>query len=149
MKTWVVYDSVHGNTEKIAQAIGAAIGADVPVVRVSEVDLSKLESVDLLIAGAPTYGGRPREPMQDWLNQIPAGALQGKHVAAFDTRIGAFWVRIFGFAAGKIARSLEQKGGKLTMPGEGFIVMGGEGPLKEGELERAANWAKEVLAAAQ
>ena len=39
MRTWVVYDSVHGNTEKIAQAIGAAIGDDVPVVRVGEASL--------------------------------------------------------------------------------------------------------------
>jgi hypothetical protein len=96
--------------------------------------------------------------MQDWLNGIPSGALQGKNVAAFDTRLTWFWVRIFGFAAPKIARSLENKGGRLAMPGEGppglaagegFCVTGGEGPLQGGELERAADWAKQVLAAAQ
>jgi hypothetical protein len=30
------------------------------------------------------------------------------------------------------------------VPGEGFFVNGKEGPLKEGELERAASWAKEL-----
>jgi flavodoxin len=87
--------------------------------------------------------------MQNWLKQIPAGALEGKHVAAFDTRLTGRWVRIFGFAAGRIASSLENKGGNLAMPGEGFFVTGGEGPLKEGDLERAADWAREVVAAAQ
>jgi flavodoxin len=149
VKALVVYDSAYGNTEKIAQAIGAAIGDDVPVVRVEQADLSKLETADLLIAGAPTYGGRPREPMQNWLKQIGSGALEGRNVAAFDTRLAWRWVRLFGFAAGRIASSLEAKGGKLAMPGEGFIVDGGPGPLKEGELERAAEWAKEVVAAAQ
>jgi hypothetical protein len=30
-------------------------------------------------------------------------------------------------------------------PPEGFIVKGREGPLKDGELERAAGWAKGIL----
>jgi flavodoxin len=33
MKTLVVYDSVHGNTELIAQAIGAALSGEVEVLR--------------------------------------------------------------------------------------------------------------------
>jgi len=31
------------------------------------------------------------------------------------------------------------------MPPEGFLVTGEKGPLKEGELERAADWAKLVI----
>jgi len=44
MKTLVVYDSFFGNTEKIAQAIGAALGLppDVEVVRVSAVKPEQL-----------------------------------------------------------------------------------------------------------
>lgn len=34
MKALVVYDSVYGNTEKIAKAIGGAIIGDVKVLRV-------------------------------------------------------------------------------------------------------------------
>ena len=30
------------------------------------------------------------------------------------------------------------------MPPEGFFVNGTEGPMKEGELERAAEWAKQI-----
>lgn len=31
------------------------------------------------------------------------------------------------------------------MPPAGFFVNGKEGPLKEGELERAAEWARQIL----
>jgi flavodoxin len=37
MKALIVYDSVYGNTEKIAKAIGNAITGEVKVLRVSEV----------------------------------------------------------------------------------------------------------------
>jgi DNA-binding CsgD family transcriptional regulator len=47
-------------------------------------------------------------------------------------------VGIFGYAAGKIAGSLKTKGGTLILSPEAFFVKGKEGPLKEGELERAA-----------
>jgi flavodoxin I len=65
-------------------------------------------------------------------------------VAAFDTRISTKWVGVFGYAAGRIARSLKGKGGTLIAPLEGFFVKGTQGPLKDGELERAADWAQTV-----
>jgi flavodoxin len=52
-----------------------------------------------------------------------------------------------GYAAKPIADKLKKKGGKLVLPPEGFFVQGSEGPLKEGEVERAAEWAKQLLAA--
>jgi len=33
----------------------------------------------------------------------------------------------------------------LIIPPEGFFVEGVEGPLKEGEIEHAASWAKEIV----
>jgi flavodoxin len=65
-------------------------------------------------------------------------------VAAFDTRMQMKLARIFGYAAGRIADSLKRKGGNLIGRPEGFFVKGAEGPLKEGEVERAASWAKEI-----
>ncbi len=41
--------------------------------------------------------------------------------------------------------SLKTKGGTLILSPEAFFVKGKEGPLKEGELERAAGWAKGIL----
>ncbi len=146
MKALVVYDSVYGNTEKIAQAIGGAISGEAKVARVGQVSSSELKTFDLLVVGAPTQGGKPTEAMQAFLHQIPGSALQGIKVAAFDTRIPAKWVRLFGYAGPRIADSLESKGAILVTPAEGFIVEGKEGPLKEGELERAARWAQGLAA---
>lgn len=149
MKTLVVYDSVYGNTERIARAIGQAITGEVEVLRVGEVNSSELKTLDLLIAGCPTHGGRPTQPMQDFLKEVPEPALKGINVAAFDTRLPTRWVRIFGYAAGRIAGNLREKGGTLIGSPEGFFVEGTEGPLKEGELERAAGWAKEIVESAK
>ena len=145
MKTLVVYDSVHGNTEKIAQAIGDAIAGEVSVRRVGGVNVAELKAFDLLIVGSPTHGGRPTDAIQDLLNKVPATALQDTNVAAFDTRLTTRLVRIFGYAAPRIADSLKKKGGTLIGPPGDFYVTGGKGPLKEGELERAAGWAKEIV----
>ena len=51
-------------------------------------------------------------------------------------------VKLFGYAAKPIASKLERKGGELIILPEGFFVKDSEDPLKEGELERAADWAK-------
>ena len=159
MKTLVVCDSVYGNTAQIARAITGALGPpdDVQMRQVSEVDVTSLAALDLLIVGAPTHGGRPSPTMQEFLNKIPANALRNVDVAAFDTRLSAegrgFWMRmllsILGYAAGHIAKGLTRKGGKLVAPAEGFIVEDKEGPLKDGELERAAVWARSIQGAMQ
>jgi flavodoxin len=147
MKVLLVFDSVQGNTEKVARAIAAALApAEVKVVRPGEATPPDLKSIDLLVVGSPTMGGRPTMPTQAFLSGIPADALKGIDVAAFDTRLKSWWVKIFGFAAGKIAESLKSKGGRLAAPPQGFIVLGSKGPLKEGELEIAATWIKGIQA---
>lgn len=146
MKTLVVYESINGNTEKIAKAIGEAIGEDVKVLSVGAACSSDLQSIDLLIVGSPTYGGRPTPGMMDFLKHTIAGSsLKDISIAAFDTRLTAKFVKMFGFASGRIANSLKGNGGILIKSPEGFYVIGTKGPLKEGELERAASWAKEVI----
>ncbi len=147
MKTLIVYDSVYGNTEKIARAIAAALtpSGEVKVLRPGELNPSELQSVDLLIVGSPTQGGRPTPATQDFLNKVSEPAIKGINVAAFDTRFSTKLVGIFGYAAGKIADSLKRKGGTLILSPEPFFVKSRQGPLKDGELERAAGWAKRLL----
>jgi flavodoxin len=145
LKTLIVYDSVYGNTEKIARAIGDALTGEVGVLRVSEASSSELSANDLLVVGSPTHGGRPMRAIQDFLSEALAPDLNGTNVAAFDTRIPRRWVGIFGYAAGRIADSLKRKGGTLIVPPEGFFVEGTRGPLREGEEGRAAGWAKEIV----
>lgn len=145
MKTLVVYDSLYGNTKVIAQAIGDALPGEVEVLHVSEADASGLEAYDLLVVGAPTHGAKPSPDMQGFLDQIQAPALEGVKVAGFDTRMTNKLITMFGVAAPKIAKALQQKGGTPTGKPEGFYVTGGEGPLKDGEVERAAAWAHGLI----
>lgn len=143
MKSLVVYDSLYGNTEEIARAIGGAIGGEVK--RPAEVNPADIESLDLLIIGSPTQGGRATQPVQAFLKNMAAPAVAGRDVAAFDTRIFQKWVGIFGYAAGRIAKDLQKAGANLMVDPEPFFVLGTKGPLKEGEEARAAAWAKGLV----
>ncbi len=152
MKAVVIYDSVFGNTEKLAQSIAAAHGTK--AIPVSQEDTGQLRGVDLLVVGSPTSGFRPTEDIRKLLNGLPKNHLAGMRVAAFDTRIKLetidskalrFLVDMGGYAASSIAKMLEKKGGQLAVPPEGFFVAGEQGPLKEGELERAATWAGRLV----
>lgn len=159
MKAMVVYDSVHGNTEQVARAVADAVGRalespeGVEVRPVTKVDPGQLPDVDILIVGAPTHALQPSPAAKAFLKAIPAGGLEGVRVAGFDTRLDVeetgpgiliFVTKIFGYAAKPIASRLKKKGGVLALPPEGFIVEDTEGPLREGELERAAKWARSI-----
>ncbi len=63
MKALLIYDSVFGNTEKIARAIadGLAAQASVETLRPEQVDPEQLTGWDLLVVGSPTRGFRPTE----------------------------------------------------------------------------------------
>ena len=147
MKILIIYDSVFGNTEQIAHAIGNGLGSqeDIEILRIINVKPEQLTGLKLLIVGSPTHAGRPTPAIQDFLKRVSKHAIRGITVAAFDTRLSTRWVRIFGYAAGRIANSLKKSGGTLIASPEGFFVKGKEGPLKEGELKRAASWAKVIV----
>ena len=156
MKALVIYESFFGNTEQIARAIGEAFceQMDVEVRKVGAVQPGQLNGLDLLIVGAPTRGFRPSPDVSRFLKNLPADRLKGVKAAAFDTRIGEddiksralrFMVRLFGYAAKPIAQMLRKKGAAMVIDPEGFCVEDTEGPLKEGELERAAAWAKQIM----
>jgi phage gp16-like protein len=53
-------------------------------------------------------------------------------------------INILNYAAKPITSSFEKKGEIAVAEPEGFIVKGREGPLKEGELERAMRWARGI-----
>jgi flavodoxin I len=152
VKALVIYDTVYGCTEKIAVAIAAAFDPPAKAVRPAAVNMTELTSLDLLVVGAPTQGGRPTPPVQHFLDSIPGGSLSNLKVAVFDTRISArehglgikLLTGAIGYASGRIAAALEAKGAHLIAPVEGFIVEGREGPLRAGEAERAAAWARSL-----
>jgi len=161
MKVLVIYDSVFGNTEQIALAIGNAFGSqeDIAMLRVGDVKPEHFVGLKLLIVGSPTQRFRPTAAISQYLKGIPHNQLKGVKVAAFDTRLTmseinetpvlAFFVRRSGdsaYAAKHIAERLKKNGGQLSVSPEGFFVDGMKGPLVQGELERAVNWAKKIFA---
>ena len=151
MKVLVVFDSVFGNTQKVAAAIGEGIGeyAEVEVCAAGAFSQEKLQGLGFLIVGSPTRGFRPTPQIVKLLKNLPEKSLQDIKVAAFDTRILLsdiksaplrFIVKTGGYAAKPISKMLTEKGGKLILPPKGFFVGGDQGPLKDGELERATDW---------
>jgi flavodoxin I len=147
MKTLVVYDSVYGNTEIIARAIGDAIPGDVEVLRVGQVKAGDWETADLLIIGSPTHGSLPTEAAQGLVAKIGSPARESAKAATFDTRLTwKFLERWGGFAAPKMADTLKEKGWTLAGAPGGFFVKGlKKGPLKRGEADRAAAWARGLV----
>lgn len=152
MKALVVYESFFGNTEKIARAVGMAMGLEESeVVTAASVSAEQIKNLDLLVVGSPTRAFQPCPDTKSFLKDMPAGVLKGIKVAAFDTRVVIsdktpgilkILVKVFGYAAEPISKSLIKKGGTQVQDPAGFFVLESEGPLKEGELERAAEWAK-------
>lgn len=155
METLIIYGSAYGNTEKIAKVLAEAIGKPGSVIlkqpgNVSQADLDKS---DLVIVGSPTQGGRPIKTVQNYLDNLSGNALRGKKVVAFDTRFAMnehglglkLLMKSIGFAAPRIGAELNAKGGEPVAEPKGFIVEGKEGPLKNGEIERAYNWMKQIL----
>ena len=154
MRALVVYDSVFGNTEQVAFAIRDSIGSEVEAIRVGDVSYEQLPGLDYLIVGSPTRAFNPTKAITTFLKKIPGGSLKGVKVAAFDTRLDTedvnssvlnVFVKFFGYAAKPIADRLQKKGGTLAASPEGFYVEDTEGPLKAGELERAASWITGII----
>ena len=146
MKKLVIYDSQYGNTQKVAEAVAKSISGK--LLCVSDTNTTDLTGVEILIVGSPTQGGQSTQNIQAFLGSIPGGFLKNVKVAAFDTRFSEskvnfalkILIKTIGYAAPKIAKLLEAKGGRLILHPEGFIVKGKEGPLDKGELERAKKW---------
>jgi flavodoxin len=156
MKMVVVYDSVYGNTRRIAEVVGDALTGDVAVLPVgqtnaaefssAELNSTQLKSVDLLVIGSPTHGALPTEAMQAFVKTLGAPADDSARVATFDTRLSWGFLRKYGFAATKMADQMGEKGWRLQGSPGGFYVKGlKKGPLKKGEVERAASWAKGLV----
>ena len=154
MEILIVYDSLHGNTEKIAVAMGEALSKSnkVNVVKVINTKDIVLQDYELIIIGSPTNGGQPTSQVKSFIDSIPNEALAGKNVATFATGttmdgqglIGKTAIKIFGYAGERIGKMLKDKGANL-LSFENFLVKGWEGPIVEGEIERAQKWATSLV----
>jgi hypothetical protein len=162
MHAIVVYESMYGNTRAVAEAIAAGLG-DAQALPAREARGEAVAAADLLVVGGPTHmhglssarsrrmaveaaqeDGTPTvEPgaadgpgLRTWLRQL--AWADGARAASFDTRLDKAPL-LTGVAARGIARRLERRGYDV-LGSESFRVEDAEGPLADGELERARAW---------
>ena len=165
MRGVIIYESMFGNTRRIAEAIADTLGGVVPVslVRAALATDADLAGVDLVVVGAPTHAwSLPRantrqgarnnvakpgsdlelEPdadslpgVREWLDSLGQVHLLG---AVFDTRFRAPAL-LTGRASRAIARSLRDRGVDVVMPPESFLV-DRRNHMVAGEVERARAW---------
>ena len=156
MNVLVIYDSVFGNTKEIALAISDTLSqeSDVKTLYVKEITPEHLDWAQLLVIGSPTRAFSPAEDMKNALKTLSKQSVSGKKIAVFDTRIDEkdvdssklrFLMRRFGYAAETIEKKLVKKGATGVLPAKGFYVQDSEGPLKEGEHQKAKEWAREIM----
>ncbi|HEU0024173.1 MAG TPA: flavodoxin domain-containing protein [Thermoleophilaceae bacterium] len=161
----VVYESIYGNTRAVAEAIAKGLG-DAPVSPVHEAEGS-LADADLVVCGGPTHmhglttamsrrmavkaaeedahaavepGATEERGLRQCLRELHG--REGARAAAFDTRIDRP-AAVTGSAARGIARRLGRHGYEVIGT-ESFFVEDAEGPLEDGELERARAWGAEL-----
>lgn len=157
MNALVVYESLYGNTKTIAKAIGDGLGQEM-TTEVVEVGSAPADpsSTDLLVVGGPThqFGLSRRSSRQqgaddadgpvisldtgirEWIGDLPRAS--GTPAATFDTSIRK--PNLPGSAARGAAKRLRKLGYHILVPGELFLVEGGQGPITDGEVDRARVW---------
>jgi hypothetical protein len=159
MNAVVVYESHWGNTAAVAQAIAEGLGGHSRALNTDEADARTVGEAELLVVGAPVIAfGLPRESvrkqiagdvkgphspdvshpsLRTWLDALPAAR---GWLAAFETRL---WWSPRG-ATGSIEAKLRRTGRSRLAHAQRFVVSGGYGPLREGELDRARAWGRQL-----
>ncbi|MFF5290352.1 flavodoxin family protein [Paractinoplanes globisporus] len=160
MKALIVYESMFGNTAEIARAVADGLAGTYEVTLADAASDPSPDGVDLLVVGGPTHAFGMSRPssraeaakqgsahtgggLREYLDASPA--LRGVAAATFDTRIDTRYPT--GSAARKAQRRLRKLGCRLVAPAESFRVTGTEGPLLDGETDRARKWATTLGAA--
>jgi Flavodoxin len=170
MKVVVAYESIYGNTRQIAEAVAAGLEplGEVQVVSVNHGDPGPAGGGDVLIVGGPTHmhglatamsrkqavqaaeeeedvsvepGAADGPGLRKWLSERSG---DGRPAAAFDTRADRSPV-LTGAASRGVAKRLRRRGYKVIADPESFLVEDSEGPLAEGELDRARAWGASLV----
>ena len=147
MNALVVYFSKFGNTQMLAEAIAEKLAGNSDVRTISSDDLAidDMKNVDLVVMGSPTHNMNLPKSVKPVFERLPRRIMPGTPVAAFDTSYKMSWWLNQFTASKRLAKKLRKLGGKLVVPPEIFHVMEREGPLYEGEIERAQTWAASIL----
>lgn len=165
MKALVVFESMFGNTEQVARAIsdGLSEHLEVELLEVTEAPPEITEPVDLIVVGGPTHAfsmtrqstreeaikkgashGSEAIGLREWLEHLHSdGRRPADRMATFDTRVDK--VRHLPGSAAKSAAKIAHKlGFEVAAKPESFYVQDVEGPLLDGELDRAQAWGQQL-----
>jgi len=148
MKFLVIYFSNFGNTRKIAEAVAGILKseADTRVISFDRLTFSDFNGSDIVVMGVPTHQMNLPEAVKTKIGSFPRRVMHHIPFAAFDTSYKmSHWLAHFT-AGRKLAHRLRRLGGRQLLPAESFYVKEKEGPLYEGEIERARIWTKDILA---
>jgi flavodoxin len=152
MKTIILYDSLYGNTRKVAENIGSVLKlSSSSIISVKDAKIDNIKKCELLVTGSPTHGGWYTEAFKKFFSKIKDGDLNNIKVAVFSTGTSKdnegtfikFVINMFGYATEKLAKDFEKKGANVIAKNT-FLVKGKEGPLRPKELDRAKKWANEI-----
>lgn len=151
MKAIVLFDTLFGNTEKIAARISRGLrdaGLEAQVVNIKAANVGELVTYDLLAIGAPTQYFTASKPLKEFLDRLKAVDLKGRYGFAFDTKLES---RFSGSAAKFIEKKLVEHGLEIIRPRASAIVIDqkktgkvGETVLKEGMEDLFESIGKEI-----
>lgn len=152
MKGIVVYDTSYGNTKKIAETIAETLKeSEVEVDLFYVKDVKKLieKDYDFFVLGSPTKFGTMSFAIRGFLGKVKKEQWTSKPFAAFDTENPeniekARVEKKEWSAAEKISEKLRDKKMNQMLPVLKALVLGWKGPLKEGEIERTKDYAREL-----
>ena len=139
MKTAIiVYESVYGNTKKIAEAISQGIssveGVECIVKKTGEIHTDDLCDYDAILFGGPNHNQGPALNLIKFIDRAAIVHLKAKVGAAFDTYTGGNK----NIAVKKLeTKILDKIPGILLSEGFSAKVTGRKGPLADDEESRA------------
>ena len=150
MKGIVIYDTSYGNTKRIAETIAETLkesGIEADLFYVKDVKKLSAKDYNFLVLGSPTKFGTMSLAIRFFLGKVKSEEWMNKPFATFDTENPENIERARiekkeWSAAEKIAEKLREKKMKQLLPVLKALVFGQKGPLKEGEINRAKDYAK-------
>ena len=147
MKGIVVYDTSYGNTKKIAETIAETLkesGIEIDLFDVKDVKKLSGKDYNFLVLGSPTKFGTMSFAIRFFLGKVKSEEWMNKPFAAFDTENPENLENKEASAAEKISEKLRDKKMNQLLPVLKALVLGQKGPLKEGEIERTKDYAREL-----
>ena len=145
----VVYDTSYGNTEMIGEAIARTLresSFEVDFCHLKNAKKLNATDYDFLIVGSPTRFGTMSYAIHRFIGRVKSEEWANKPFAAFDTENPENIEKDQGSAAEKIAERLEERKLLMLAPVLKAQVLGQKGPLVEGEVERAKQYARALAA---